>query len=357
VTIHLPSRFRSVKKKRGFVIIMVTFTILIMTFVSVLNVYKQSFAEYNKVRLRSDYVKARYFAQSWLAFAVNILGKVPEKQLYMFGIFDGPKPFAWNEKAQIVISISEETGKINLNYLVNNYDESVNTAIREILDRLSESLGISYDRWDAVVDWIDENNIKMPFGYEKQDYLLMNPPRRIKNSYLHSLDELLFIPGFDAWTLYSDRRTEEEKKRYSKDFMTEEELMAIHDSDFSLINNITVYMPEQTDAGDWKININSAPYHVILALSEFMTPAIARAIIVERIKNGGYFAGPADLEKISRLHLPSVGKLTLLSEIAGKISFTGRVYKIIVDVSVGSKTARVMGFYDARFKRIFSYLE
>ncbi|MDH4261616.1 MAG: general secretion pathway protein GspK [Spirochaetia bacterium] len=338
---------------------MVTFTILILTFISVLSIYKQAFAEYNKVRLRSDYVKARYFAQSWMVFAVNILSKIPENQLYMFGIFDGPKPFSYNNKAQVIISITDETGKINLNYLVNNNytDQSVNMAIREMLDRLSESMGISYDRWDAVIDWIDDNDIKMPFGYEKQDYALMNPPRRIKNSYLHSVEELMFIPGFDTWTLYADRRTDEEKRKYSKDFMTEEELMTIHDSDFILSNNITAYMPEKTNEGDWKININSAPYHVILALSEFITPEVARAIIVERIKNGGYFSNISDLEKISQLHLPTVGKITLLQEIAGRINYSGRIYKIIVDVSVGSKTARVMGFYDTNVKKIISYLE
>jgi len=356
------SKTGSVYRRRGFVVIMVTFTILIMTFLSVLSVYKQAFTEYNKVRLRADYVAARYFAQSWLAFGVNILGKVPEKQLYMFGIFDGPKPFSYDSKAQVVISISDETGKINVNNLVNFYGATdisaeMNTVTRDMLNRLSESLGISYDRWDAVVDWIDENNIKMPFGYEKGDYLLMDPPRRMKNSYLHSLDELLFIPGFDTWTLYADHRTDDEKKMYSTDFLTDEEKMAIHDWDYCLNNNITVYMPEQPRPGDWKININSAPYHVILALSEFMTPAIARAIVVERIKNGGYFSGVADLEKISQLHMPSVKNLTLLQEISPKINYSGNVYKIIVDVSVGSKTARVMGLYDAGARRLINYLE
>jgi len=336
---------------------MATFFILLLTFISVLGVYNQAFAEYNKVRLRGDYVKGRYYAQSWLAFAVNILNQVPEKQLYMYGIFDGPKPFAFDSRAKITISISDETGKINLNFLINNYDESVNTVTRSMVDRLSESLGLSYNRWDAVIDWIDENDIKMPYGFEKQDYAYMNPPGRIKNGYMHSVNELLFIPGFDSWTLYSDRRTEEEKNKFSRDFMTDEELMAIHDTDYILANNITAYMPDQMQAGDWKINLNSAPYHVILSLSEFMTPMIARAIIVERIKKGGYLSGVGDLEKISQLHIHSTSNLTLLQEIAGKIIFSGRLYKIIVDVSVGSKTARVMGFYDARSQRLVSYLE
>jgi hypothetical protein len=119
-----------------------------------MTVYKQAFGEYNKVRLRGEYVKAKYHAQSWLAFSLDILKKVPEKQLYLFGIFDGPKPLNYGGKANIILNISDETGKINLNYLVNNFDDSMNTAIRDILDRLSESLAISYDRWDAVIDWI-----------------------------------------------------------------------------------------------------------------------------------------------------------------------------------------------------------
>jgi general secretion pathway protein K len=167
----------------------------------------------------------------------------------------------------------------------------------------------------------------------------------------------MFIPGFDSYTLYADKRTEEEKKQYSKDFLSEEELVAITDDDFRLIRNITAYMPENYEPGSWKININSAPYHVILALSEFMVPQTARAVIVERIKNGGYFANSGELSKVSQLSLPSRGNQTLLNEISQYIVFEGRVYKIIVDVSIGSKTARVMGLYDAKAKKLVSYLE
>lgn len=344
-------------KKRGFVVILITFTILIMTFISVMGLYKQAFTEYNKVRLRSDYVKAKYHAQSWLAFAVDILKKIPEKQLYMFGIFDGPKPLTYGENIQIMVNITDETGKINVNYLVNTFNDDINFALREMLDRLSESLGIDSNRWDAVVDWIDENNVKMPYGAEQDDYAAMQPPRRIKNSFLHSVDELLLIPGFDSWTLYADRRTEDEKKKYSKDFMTPEELMAISDDDFRLARNITVYMPDTIAGGDWKININSAPYHVILALSEFMTPAAAMAVIVGRIKNGGYFEGTGELAAVAQLHMPTTGKVSLLDEIGTRITFSGRVYKIVVEVSIGSKTARVMGLYDATAKKLISYLE
>lgn len=347
--------------KRGFIVILITFTILLSTFLSVLAIYRQSFDEYNKIRLRSDYVKARYHGESWLAFAVNILKKVPEKQLYMFGVFDGPKPFSYGGNAEIVMAIYDETGKLNLNFLVNDFNDEVNFAVREILDRLSESFGIGYERWDAVIDWIDENDSKLPYGYEKVEYALLNPPRRIKNSPLHTLDELFFIPGFDPWTLYADRRTEEEKKIYSEDFFSDEEKMAVKDDDFKLINNITAYIPDgsKQKAGEspWKININSAPYHIILALSEFMTPKIARAVIVERIKNGGYFANIADISKIPQMSLPSVGKLTLWQEIETRIVFSGTVYKIVVDVSIGTKTARVMGLYDAKTRKLISYLE
>lgn len=354
---NVRSKLVFVRRKRGFILLLITFSFLVLTFVGVMGLYQQTFNEYYKIKLRSDYVQARYLAQSWLGFPAKFLGSQSEKDLYMFGLFDGPIPIPFSGRASIVVSVQDETGKINVNFLVNNFDDSINTAVREMLDRLSESLGLDYNKWDAVIDWIDENNIKMPFGYEERDYQLMSPPRKIKNSYMQSIDELLFIPGFDSWTLYADLRSEDEKQKYSEDFQTEDEKGLITDDDFRLAHNITAYMPNRVEPGDWKININAAPYHVILSLSEFMTPNIAKAVLLERRKNGGFFENLNDLDVVSQLHFPSVGNLTVLQEIQPKITFSGRLYKIIVDVSIASKTARVMGLYDTKAKKLIAYLE
>ncbi len=337
--------YRNIRKRRGYTVLLLTVIVLTLTLSAVMTLYSSAMEEYNSVRMRADYAKARFLAQSGLETAGVLIERMGTEYLYSFGVLDGyfPPPFPW-EGGVISLRISEESGKLNLNGLVNLFDDSENVALREMLDRLADSFGFSYEKWDAVVDWIDENNVAMPAGYEDSYYATMIPPRRAKNGWMHSVDELLLIPGFDSWTLYEDFRTEEEKEMYSTDFLSEEEVLAVTDDDYILANNLTIYMPySNTDI--WKVNINQAPYHVILALTEYMTPEAAKAIIVERLKNGGYFSSLDELKNIPELQVQLSG-YTLYDLISSRVVLRERIYKVVVDASMGSQSARIMGIYD-----------
>jgi len=358
VVFQSSARFKSSRYSRGYIVIILTIFILLITYSSIKIVFDSAMYEYQRVKWKADYIRAHFLAQSGLSTAMEFIKKIKQDQLYQFGILNQMIPFQFpGMDGSGTLILTEETGKINVNYIINFFDDNENGDVRHMLDRLSEHLNISPDIWDGVEDWIDENNVALPRGYEEVDYSMMEPPRRIKNGRLHSLEELLLIPGFDNWLLYNDRRSKYEKEAYSKDFATKEDLLVQTDEDYILANNLTYYIPEKADVEGRKININSAPYHVILSLSDFMSPDVAQAVVKERIKNGGYFQSINDLQSITQLLLPSSGGGTILDEIKGQLVFKNRIYKVVVEVSSGLQSARIVGIYDTEAAKLIMYLE
>ncbi len=345
-------------RKRGFVVLMLVFLILSLTLSSVLVLFSRSMGEYRGASFQAGHVRAKMLAQSGLETAILVLTRVPADQLAAFGIFAAPIAMPLGDGI-ISLAITEESGRINVNRLVHFFDDEMDLRTREMLDRLATSFSLPHEMWDAVVDYIDENSNPMPRGFEKQDYALLTPPRKIKNSRLHSLEELLLIPGFDKRILYDDLRSEDQKKNTSTDFLSDEERMAISDSDFVLANNLTVALPyDPQESSSDKINLNTAPYHVVLALSEFMTPVIARKIVAGRFKRGGRYKNMGELmQTVPELSGRTTGNVTLAQELEQRIVFNDRLYKIVAEASIGSQTAHVMAYFDPVARKITSYLE
>ncbi|MDH5717741.1 MAG: general secretion pathway protein GspK [Spirochaetia bacterium] len=351
------------KNNKGYLVLMLTITVVTLMFSSMMVFFSSAMEEYKSASHEAGHTKARYLAQGGMDVVRMVLQQIDLNILYDYGIMEGLPPVNFGG-GMISFRIEEESGKLNINRLVNFYSDEEDQSVRDLFNRLSERLGISYEIWDAVVDWIDENDDSMPRGFEKNDYERMNPPRRIKNGRIHSVEELLLIPGFTQSIIYEDLRTEEEKELYSDDFLTEEEQVTITDEDFILANNITVYLPVEPDkvgkAGKKanEININSAPYHVLLSLSEFMTPEAAKAIIMKR-DEVGRFKDINEIKNISELNVPSIGGKSLVQELLdlGLVTTEETVYKIVVEASLDSQTAHVMGIYDASAKKFALYLE
>ncbi|MDW8305913.1 MAG: type II secretion system protein GspK [Leptospiraceae bacterium] len=346
------------KRRRGFVVLMLVFLILSLTLSSVLVLFSRSLGEYRSAAYQAGRVRAKMLAQSGLETAILVVTRIPPEQLYQFGLFASPISFPLGNGI-VSLTLQEETGKININRLVHFFDDEMDLRTREMLDRLATSFSLSYEIWDAVVDYIDENSTPMPKGFEKEQYLQLNPPRRIKNSRLHSLEELLLIPGFDRRLVYEDIRSEALQQERSMDFLTEEERLAVTKDDFILANNLTTALPyDPLEATGERININTAPYHVVLSLSEFMTPTIARKIIASRFRRGGRFRNMAEmLQSVPELSQRTTGDITLAQEIEQRIVFQDRLYKIVSEASLEGHTAHVMAYFDVVARKITSYLE
>ncbi|MDH5720838.1 MAG: general secretion pathway protein GspK [Spirochaetia bacterium] len=347
------------KRKKGFLVLTLTVTMILLIFQAAIPFWGAAKDEYYTVSYEAEYTKARYLAQSGLEMALKLLKSIPTNILYDYGIMSGYPigPIPLIGEAAFTFQIEEAGGKINLNYLVNSFDDSANSKILGALNGLSEKLNIPPDKWEAVIDWIDENNDKSPGGYEKDDYLMMQPARRIKNGKMHSIDELLLISGFDQRIIYEDLRTEQEKEFYSDSFFTEEEKEAVTDEDYKLINNITVDMPVNPSlSGGWsKINVNSAPYHVLLSLSSYMTSDAAKEIIMKR--NEKRFKNINELSALPSLKINTSGALTLFHEIKDLLTTKDILYKIVVKASLESQVAQVVGYYDPQAKKLSTYFE
>jgi len=100
------------------------------------------------------------------------------------------------EGGTIKVSIEDAQGRFNLNSVVN-------PASRQVLDRLLQVLRLDPQLANAVLDWIDTDDLVSPGGggAEDVDYLNFNPPYRAANQPMASVDELRLIRGFDAKTV------------------------------------------------------------------------------------------------------------------------------------------------------------
>ena len=159
------------------------------------------------------------------------------------------------------ITVTEESGKLNINLLRDKNGELNRTVIDRLL-RLIDLLNrenfddfhISYELVPSIIDWIDRDDevTYLPFvehensGAESDYYSNLTPPYRCRNKTFETTEDLLLIKG-----------------------VTQQVFVCLRD-----------YITVRGD--DDKININWASKHVILSLSESMDPVLAQMIIDRR---------------------------------------------------------------------------
>ena len=164
------------------------------------------------------------------------------------------------DEGNCLITVVEESGKLNINLLQDKNGQLNRTIIDQLL-RLIDLLNrenfddfhISYELVPSIIDWIDSDDevTLLPFikhensGAESDYYSNLTPPYRCKNNSFETTEQLLLVKGvtqqvFDCL----------------KDFVTVR--------------------------GDGKININWASKHIIQSLSENMDPVLAQMIIDHR---------------------------------------------------------------------------
>jgi general secretion pathway protein K len=164
------------------------------------------------------------------------------------------------EDGKCAITITGESGKLNLNLLKDNSGTLNQTRIGQLLRLVdvlnrqpARQLHISYDLIPSIIDWTDSDDdiTCLPFiknanlGAESAYYAGLQTAYKCKNAPLDTIEELLMVK-------------------------------AVMPPVFERIRNyVTVY-------GDGKININCAPAPVIESLCEKMDPALARMIIDRR---------------------------------------------------------------------------
>ncbi len=247
-------------RNRGFAIVVVLGMLILMTALVV------GFSNNARVELRrADYLlksaQALHCATAGLNAAIAAVRDCNE----FYGdtepgrLFSGTCEIAV-QAGRCSVTIVDESGKLNLNYLLKQNDKPdpvhVNRFLR-LIDLLNrDNAGgprISYSIVPAVIDWIDRNDevTALPFvkwanlGAESAYYNAQQPPYPCKNAPLDTVDELLLVKDVTSETF---RRIQP---------------------------YITVY-------GDGRVNLNAAADIVLESLSENVDKALAQVIINRR---------------------------------------------------------------------------
>jgi general secretion pathway protein K len=349
--------------RKGMIIIMLVVSIGSASFYTSTSYFKEMATDYEIARTNAQGFKAFLLARAGMQGGLGALKKIPEEVLYQSGIAFNPPPVPLGN-GTIFYKISPEDGKININYLIRAYDQQPNLRVQEMLQKLYEQLAIPREKIFSIMDWIDENSEEMGNGAEIFYYSGLKPPRKIKNGPLYNLSELTSIKGYTRSLVYESLKPKEYDKNNSKDFLSEEEKLLVSDLDFVLSNNITAYLPYR-DTSDDRININAAPYHVIMSLSEFMTRQAAMKLLKFKIEKGGYIKELKDIEKFAEFQTKTPNGFSLYSELAGdgtavsggRVKTKGEIYKIVGVGKFGKATRRVTCLFDLPNDQILFYSE
>lgn len=92
--------------------------------------------------------------------------------------------------------LRDESGKFNLNTLVNPLDRTPDRESLDIFKQLLAVLGIETRFADVMADFLDDDGIQLASGAEDSVYTSQKPPYRAPNAPITSVSELMAMPGF-----------------------------------------------------------------------------------------------------------------------------------------------------------------
>jgi general secretion pathway protein K len=146
------------------------------------------------------------------------------------------------------VSIEDERGKLNLNDLARPMDAKLRADTILRFKRLCALIQIGPEIIDAIVDWVDADDVSEKNGAERLYYESLNPPYRPPNMALQTLDELHLVKGMTA----------------------------------EIFQRLARYVTVYPTVSDGWININTADPLVIEVLSPRITPALALTVVQAR---------------------------------------------------------------------------
>ncbi|MGL4370668.1 MAG: general secretion pathway protein GspK [Spirochaetota bacterium] len=191
------------------------------------------------------------------------------------------------ENGKIKTVIRDEQSKINLSIIATEFDI---TPYYNIAKRLLFNMGFPEDFVDSIKDWIDPDQNKSGYGAESFDYYSTLPrPYSAKNAPLDSIDELLMIKGITPEIFYGFGGGNIDKEKdlvpdnmFIKPLSLDLSQNNRADSDLELPpvgkeksrsfqNYFRAYGSNEYAHALNKININTAPFRVLSALTATIT--------------------------------------------------------------------------------------
>ncbi len=262
----------------------------------------------------------------------------------------------------VKITIDDENSKINLSALANEFVEK--TPYYGILQRFFINMGLPMDFADAIIDWVDEDDQRFPYGAESSGYYMtLTPPYSAKNGEMDSIDELLMVKGITPEIFYGfgggnseleknlvehnkgdntiplfkleELNKESAAKKEDSSYKTNLERKIGREksrrlSDYFRVNGNNADFTDEVN----RININTASFRVLSAFSEDMTDEVLSDIIKRRQLR------PFTSISETKSFFNSDGKLDKL------LTVKSHIFRITVEASVNDGFSRLTAYYD-----------
>jgi len=265
------------KDRSGFALVLTLVVTALMVAV-VVEMIHQVYVDVSLSRGFRDGQQASILAESGVTGGARLLQRALSNRAYTSLSDKWAEPIKLDDEVgTVVITISEESAKINLNDLV--FDTGVyKDFIPDVLKRLGSRLQLPEDRWGALADWIDsDEQPNSSGGVENSYYRSLKPGYDARNGKLATLTELSLVKGFTV------------------------ELVR------SLQPFVTIWSWSESPSASPKININTAPKEVLLALVEGMDERMAESIMERRRLTP--FKNTGELSNVSGIDAAVAGRL------------------------------------------------
>ncbi len=216
-----------------------------------------------------------------------------------------------NNDFERTVKVEDETGKFPL-----NADDA--SLWNVLLEELDVEFSIRQSLSDALLDWVDEDELTRLNGAENDFYESLTPPYVASNSPIQSQQELFMIKGFTDIFINEEGNTNETYQAYK----------------------------ESTSAySSFPININTAPPHVIGALARLSN--VNTDLIDEHLLGLDNEAGTED-----DLYFGSIAESPFAGNAASQslISVTAKIIKITVTITKGDSSFILTGIVDVTKK-------
>ena len=298
------------KDKSGFALIL-TLVITTLLVAVVVEMIHQVYVDTSLSRGFRDGQQASILAESGATGGAKLLQMALSGRSYTALSDQWATPLKLDDEiGSLEIAVSEETGKININALVQPNGEYEPFTLAA-LQRLGKRLQLPGDIWSAVADWIDSDDLTRSGGAEAPYYRALTPPYSARNGKMMTVTELSLVSGVKP------------------------ELLG------KLRPYITIFS-DQAGSPVSTININTASKEILAALDDRIDDRMAERIMEERrllpFKSTGELSRVPGMDTVATSLVGKIGVKGNLFKITsvGRVKDSGRTVEAVVRLSGGT---------------------
>jgi type II secretory pathway component PulK len=273
----------------------------------------------------------------------------------------------------VKIKISDENSKININTFANEFTEQ--TRYYYMAQLFFINMGLPMDFADIMHDWVDIDDARMPYGAETGDYYTtLTPPAAAKNRAMDSIDELLMLKGMTPEIFYGlgggNSGIEKNLVPHNEgnisidagaladlakgggiaaERRSVDEIQIGKEKNRALAEYFRVHGDSKDFLHDYnKININTASYRVISALTENMTDDKVSEFIRRRL-----IKPYSSVDEIKDI----VGNDSEFEILRKYITVSSFIFKIKVTAVINSTETKTTVYYNRNTKKLLYWCE